>query len=73
MGGRKELPAAALAAMLLGLCSAGDPYAYFDWNVAYMKAAPLGVEQQVCSVVNSRYLSRSFFSLWICEISFLVF
>ncbi|XP_020587237.1 monocopper oxidase-like protein SKU5 [Phalaenopsis equestris] len=38
------------AAAMAGICSAEDPYAYFDWNVAYMKASPLGVEQQVISI-----------------------
>ncbi|KAG0447754.1 hypothetical protein HPP92_028202 [Vanilla planifolia] len=38
------------AAALWGFCSAADPFASFDWNVAYMKAAPLGVEQQVISI-----------------------
>ncbi|XP_020594857.1 monocopper oxidase-like protein SKU5, partial [Phalaenopsis equestris] len=54
MAGRRASPAAAmalaLAATLVVLCSASDPSAYFDWNVAYMKAAPLGVEQQVISI-----------------------
>ncbi|KAK8934457.1 Monocopper oxidase-like protein SKU5 [Platanthera zijinensis] len=50
-------PAAAAAvltlvcgAVMVGFSSAGDPFAFFDWNVAYMKASPLGVEQQVISV-----------------------
>ncbi|XP_020703616.1 monocopper oxidase-like protein SKU5 [Dendrobium catenatum] len=54
MARRRVAPAAALAftlaATLVGLCLSGDPYAYFDWNVAYMKTAPLGVEQQVISI-----------------------
>ncbi|XP_020573222.1 monocopper oxidase-like protein SKU5 [Phalaenopsis equestris] len=40
----------AWAAAMAVCCSGGDPYAFFDWNVAYMKAAPLGVEQQVISI-----------------------
>jgi hypothetical protein len=26
--------------------TAGDPYAFFDWDVSYVSAAPLGVKQQ---------------------------
>lgn len=36
-----------LAAVAAGPASAGDPYAYYDWNVQYKIVAPLGVEQQV--------------------------
>jgi hypothetical protein len=25
----------------------GDPFAFFDWDVSYMTAAPLGVKQKV--------------------------
>ncbi|KAI0529149.1 hypothetical protein KFK09_001696 [Dendrobium nobile] len=39
-----------MAAAMAGICSAGDPFVYFDWNVAYMKASPLGVEKQVISI-----------------------
>lgn len=28
-------------------CSAGDPFAYFDWDVSYTTASPLGVPQEV--------------------------
>lgn len=28
-------------------CFAEDPYAYFDWDVSFITAAPLGVKQQV--------------------------
>lgn len=50
---RRSMPAveAALgfvcAALLLGLCAAGDPVVYFDWDLSYITAAPLGVKQQV--------------------------
>jgi len=38
----------ALAASLLALRAAldTDPYAFFDWDVSYVTAAPLGVKQQ---------------------------
>ncbi|XP_020083648.1 monocopper oxidase-like protein SKU5 isoform X1 [Ananas comosus] len=36
--------------LLVGPTSAGDPYAYFDWDVSYVSAAPLGVKQQVIGV-----------------------
>ncbi|OAY80651.1 Monocopper oxidase-like protein SKU5 [Ananas comosus] len=43
-----------LLLLLVGPTSAGDPYAYFDWDVSYVSAAPLGVKQQVIeSTVNS--------------------
>ncbi|PKA66301.1 Monocopper oxidase-like protein SKU5 [Apostasia shenzhenica] len=38
------------AAALAGLCSAADPYVFIDWNVAYMNAAPLGVELRVIAI-----------------------
>lgn len=28
----------------------GDPYAYIDWDVSFISAAPLGVKQQVCEL-----------------------
>ncbi|XP_042454113.1 monocopper oxidase-like protein SKU5 [Zingiber officinale] len=31
-------------------CFAGDPYAYFDWDVSFITAAPLGVKQQVIGI-----------------------
>ncbi|RRT47985.1 hypothetical protein B296_00036764 [Ensete ventricosum] len=40
-------------------CFAGDPYAYFDWDVSFITAAPLGVKQQVLSSVSSRLLLHS--------------
>jgi hypothetical protein len=30
---------------------AGDPYAYYDWEVSYVSAQPLGVKQKVPSVL----------------------
>lgn len=43
------LALALLAAALAAPCFAGDPYAYFDWDVSFITAAPLGVKQQVFS------------------------
>ncbi|PUZ38352.1 hypothetical protein GQ55_9G189100 [Panicum hallii var. hallii] len=42
----------ALAAALLALrpALATDPYAFFDWDVSYVTAAPLGVKQQVIGI-----------------------
>ncbi|XP_078169571.1 monocopper oxidase-like protein SKU5 [Carex rostrata] len=31
----------------------GDPYAFFDWDVSYLTAAPLGVKQQVIGISGS--------------------
>jgi hypothetical protein len=42
--------AAVLAAP--GPAMAGDPYAFFDWDVSYVTAAPLGVKQQVRKATN---------------------
>jgi hypothetical protein len=38
-----------LAVVLLGAAPAraGDPYAYFDWEVSYVSAQPLGFKQKV--------------------------
>jgi len=37
---------ALLALALLRPALATDPYAFFDWDVSYVTAAPLGVKQQ---------------------------
>lgn len=44
----------ALVAALLALrpALATDPYAFFDWDVSYVTAAPLGVKQQA-SILRS--------------------
>ncbi|MQM18960.1 hypothetical protein Taro_051959 [Colocasia esculenta] len=53
---RRSVPAveAALglvcASLLLGLCAAGDPVVYFDWDLSYITVAPLGVKQQVIAI-----------------------
>lgn len=39
--------------------SAGDPFAYFDWDVSYITASPLGVPQKVTSLVFIYKASRS--------------
>uniref|UniRef100_A0A804RT48 Plastocyanin-like domain-containing protein n=1 Tax=Zea mays TaxID=4577 RepID=A0A804RT48_MAIZE len=45
---------ALVAALLVLLASrpalATDPYAFFDWDVSYVTAAPLGVKQQVIGI-----------------------
>ncbi|KAG1360826.1 monocopper oxidase-like protein SKU5 [Cocos nucifera] len=38
------------AAVLVGRCSAGDPFAYYNFDVSYITASPLGVEQQVIAI-----------------------
>ncbi|XP_008787012.2 monocopper oxidase-like protein SKU5 [Phoenix dactylifera] len=55
MAERWRIPAALVAAvvwasMVAVPCSAEDPYAYFDWDVSYVTAAPLGVKQQVIAI-----------------------
>jgi len=30
----------------------GDPFVFYDWNVSYIEAAPLGVKQQVIASVT---------------------
>ncbi|CAL9779398.1 unnamed protein product, partial [Musa acuminata subsp. burmannicoides] len=32
--------------------SAGDPFAYFDWDVSYITASPLGVPQKVIAIAK---------------------
>ncbi|KAK1695317.1 hypothetical protein QYE76_012014 [Lolium multiflorum] len=46
------LALAVLAAVLAAPrpAMAGDPYAFFDWDVSYVTAAPLGVKQQVIGI-----------------------
>jgi hypothetical protein len=38
------------AALAPAPARAGDPYAYYDWEVSYVSAQPLGVKQKVPSV-----------------------
>jgi hypothetical protein len=38
------------AALAPAPAQAGDPYAYYDWEVSYVSAQPLGVKQKVPSV-----------------------
>ncbi|RLN16970.1 monocopper oxidase-like protein SKU5 [Panicum miliaceum] len=48
----------ALAAALLALrpALATDPYAFFDWDVSYVTAAPLGVKQQASVIgINGKF------------------
>ena len=35
------------AALAPARARAGDPYAYYDWEVSYVSAQPLGVKQKV--------------------------
>lgn len=37
------------AAVLTWQSNAADPFAYFDWDVSYITASPLGVPQKVIS------------------------
>nr|GMC87311.1 monocopper oxidase-like protein SKU5 [Ipomoea batatas] len=39
-----------ISVLLLGFCSAEDPFAFYDFEVSYITASPLGVEQQVIAV-----------------------
>ncbi|KAK3128159.1 hypothetical protein QOZ80_6BG0457730 [Eleusine coracana subsp. coracana] len=44
-------PLLALAFLILaGAALAADPYAYFDWDVSYITASPLGVPQKVIAI-----------------------
>ncbi|MQL81306.1 hypothetical protein Taro_013760 [Colocasia esculenta] len=54
-GRRSAMPAGAVlrlvwALALVGTCMAADPVVYFDWDVSYITAAPLGVKQQVIAI-----------------------
>ncbi|XVF52668.1 hypothetical protein PTKIN_Ptkin05aG0036900 [Pterospermum kingtungense] len=39
-------------ALLLGLCFAEDPFVFYDFEVSYITASPLGVPQQVIAINN---------------------
>ncbi|KAF8672490.1 hypothetical protein HU200_049704 [Digitaria exilis] len=41
---------------------ATDPYAFFDWDVSYVTAAPLGVKQQASQAFNFFFFSFTFSS-----------
>lgn len=59
---QRRLLALVAAALLLALrpALATDPYAFFDWDVSYVTAAPLGVKQQASIFVlfSASALSR---------------
>ena len=40
-----------LAAAVVVVVQAEDPYRFFNWNVTYGDIAPLGVRQQVCKLM----------------------
>jgi hypothetical protein len=50
----RRLLALLVSAAVLTPAMAGDPYAFFDWDVSYVTAAPLGVKQQASSLANRR-------------------
>lgn len=73
---RRSFPAVALpllavwALVMVVPCFAADPYAYFDWDVSFINAAPLGVKQQVLSSVSSCLLLQdTCIPLLFCEVS----
>lgn len=41
------LPLLLVQLLLTGVCLAGDPFVFFDWEVSYITISPLGVKQQV--------------------------
>lgn len=43
---RRLLALVATTLLALRPAVATDPYAFFDWDVSYVTAAPLGVKQQ---------------------------
>jgi len=47
MAALAPLLAAAAVAFLAAVAQAADPFAFFDWDVSYITASPLGVPQQV--------------------------
>lgn len=57
-----------LAATAAGPASAGDPFAYYDWNVRYKTVAPLGVEQQVHFLILQKKKSVFFPPFFVYEI-----
>ncbi|XP_074558739.1 monocopper oxidase-like protein SKU5 [Curcuma longa] len=47
---RRVVVALLWATAMLCPCFAEDPFAYFDWDVSYITASPLGVPQQVIAI-----------------------
>jgi hypothetical protein len=50
-------------AFLAAAAHAADPFAFFDWDVTYMTASPLGVPQQVGASLPISLLPHSIFFL----------
>ncbi|CAN6477064.1 unnamed protein product [Victoria cruziana] len=44
------LPLLLVQLLLTGVCLAGDPFVFFDWEVSYITISPLGVKQQVIAI-----------------------
>ncbi|KAE8661817.1 Monocopper oxidase-like protein SKS1 [Hibiscus syriacus] len=54
-------------ALLLSSCFAEDPFVFYDFEVSYITASPLGVPQQVCSFfmwLSSSFLLAQFSEVW---------
>nr|GMD82494.1 monocopper oxidase-like protein SKU5 [Ipomoea batatas] len=49
-GSLSMLPLLLCISLLLGFCSAEDPFVFYDFEVSYITASPLGVEQQVIAI-----------------------
>nr|GLL45041.1 monocopper oxidase-like protein SKU5 [Ipomoea trifida] len=49
-GSLSMLPLLLCISLLLGFCSAEDPFVFYDFEVSYITASPLGVEQQVIGI-----------------------
>lgn len=50
-------------ALLSSSCFAGDPFVFYDFEVSYITASPLGVSQQVCSFTTLFLSSFTFLLL----------
>ncbi|RWR87500.1 monocopper oxidase-like protein SKU5 isoform X2 [Cinnamomum micranthum f. kanehirae] len=39
-----------ISSLLIGLCFSADPYVFYDWDISYITASPLGAKQQVIAI-----------------------
>jgi hypothetical protein len=51
------LAVAVIVAFLAAAAQAADPFAFFDWDVSYITASPLGVPQQVRTLNSASHFS----------------
>ncbi|RWR89270.1 monocopper oxidase-like protein SKU5 [Cinnamomum micranthum f. kanehirae] len=50
MASFRPLALLCVSSLLFGFCFGGDPFVFYDWDVSYITASPLGVDQQVIAI-----------------------